>query len=132
MKHLGLLLAVCTFSLSAIPASGSGFLAPHDPLAPTDSWGRLHQSPAINDVDYAPRESWRLFYYVKSRHDLVKDPAYMGAVQVELRRRSYYCGPIDGAFSSEVIEAIARLQKNYAFPVDGHLTVQVRRALHLP
>jgi peptidoglycan hydrolase-like protein with peptidoglycan-binding domain len=49
-----------------------------------------------------------------------------------LRRLGYYCGPIDGVFSGEVSDAIARLQKNYSMRVTGTLTIPVRRALHLP
>jgi peptidoglycan hydrolase-like protein with peptidoglycan-binding domain len=59
-------------------------------------------------------------------------PAYVGAVQRDLARLGYYCGPIDGIWSPEVSDAIARLQKNYSMRVTGTLTIPVRRALHLP
>jgi peptidoglycan hydrolase-like protein with peptidoglycan-binding domain len=49
-----------------------------------------------------------------------------------LKRLGYYCGPIDGIFSDEVGDAIARLEKNYSLRVTGTLTNPVRRALHLP
>jgi len=49
-----------------------------------------------------------------------------------LRRLGYYCGPIDGIFSDDVGDAIARLQKNYSMRVSGTLTEPLRRALHLP
>jgi len=71
-------------------------------------------------------------YYFESGETLIADPAYVGALQSALRRRGYYCGAIDGVFSSEVMAAIARMQKNYTLPVTGTLTVAVRRALHLP
>ena len=63
---------------------------------------------------------------------LIVQPAYVGGLQRDLRRLGYYCGPIDGVFSDEVSEAIARLQKNYSMRVTGTLTDPVRRALHLP
>jgi peptidoglycan hydrolase-like protein with peptidoglycan-binding domain len=56
----------------------------------------------------------------------------MGALQRDLARLGYYCGPIDGVFSDEVSDAIARLQKNYSQSVTGTLTIPVRRVLHLP
>ena len=59
-------------------------------------------------------------------------PGYVGAMQAALRRLGYYCGPIDGIFSPEVADAIARLQKNYSLRVTGTFTDSVRWALHLP
>jgi peptidoglycan hydrolase-like protein with peptidoglycan-binding domain len=53
-------------------------------------------------------------------------------MQTTLRRMGYYCGPIDGVFTAEVADAIARLQKNSSMRVTGTLTDPVRRALHLP
>ena len=35
------------------------------------------------------------------------DPAYVGALQRDLKRLGYYCGRIDGVFSDEVSFAIA-------------------------
>ena len=64
--------------------------------------------------------------------ELITQPAYVGALQRDLSRLGYYCGPIDGVFSDEVSEAIASLQKNYSQRVTGTLTVPVRRVLHLP
>lgn len=103
-----------------------------DPLAPRDEWGVLHQSPSLNPTDFAHRSGSRWYFYFKSRHELLADPAYVGALQTVLRNRGYYCGPIDGIMSSEVSDAIARVQKNYAQRVNGRLTVPVRRALNLP
>ena len=109
------------------------FFDPHqDPLAPRDEDGLLHQMPALNPTDLAPRHSTRLGYYFQSGAQLVHDPAYVGALQTALNRNGYYCGPIDGVFSPRVAEAIAHLQKNSSLPVTGALTVGVRRALHLP
>ena len=120
---VGLLLAWCVS-----PALASS----RDPLAQRDSWGLLHQTPVLEPTDFEPREPCRFFYYSKPRHVVAADPAYVGSLQVALRRNGYYCGPIDGVFSDEVKDAIARLQKGYSMRVDGALTVAVRRALYLP
>jgi hypothetical protein len=103
-----------------------------DPLAPRDEWGVLHQTSNLREIDYAHRESSRLYYYFKSGRELLRDPAYVGALQAVLRSRGYYCGPIDGIMTEAVNEAIAKVQKNYAQSVTGTLTVPVRRALNLP
>lgn len=103
-----------------------------DPLAPRDEWGVLHQTKNLNAVDYAHRYPYRIYYYFHSGKELLADPAYVGALQVSLRNRGYYCGPIDGVMSEEVSLAIAQLQKNHTQRVTGTLTVPVRRALHLP
>jgi hypothetical protein len=103
-----------------------------NPLAPRDEWGRLHQMPNVDETDYFPRSDSRLYYYFKSRHELLRDPAYVAALQTVLRSRGYYCGPIDGAMSDLVSDAIARVQKNHLQRVNGQLTIAVRRALHLP
>ena len=129
----------CLLVLSLLVLSGTCVLADEDPLfhssdplAPRDEWGRLHQTPALYPIDYAHRESSRLYYYFKSGRELLQDPAYVGALQLVMRNRGYYCGPIDGIMSEEVTEAIARVQKNYVQRVTGRLTVPVRRALNLP
>ena len=104
-----------------------------DPLAQRDGIGLLHQSRTnVNETDFAHRHPFRPLYWIEGRRDLIKDPAYVGAVQRDLARLGYYCGPIDGVYSPDVSEAIARLQKNYSMPVTGTLTIPVRRALHLP
>ncbi|MEY2551276.1 MAG: putative peptidoglycan binding domain, partial [Verrucomicrobiota bacterium] len=103
-----------------------------NPLAPRDEWGRLHQMPNVDETDYFPRSGSRLYYYFKSRHELLRDPAYVASLQTVLRNRGYYCGPIDGVMSDLVSEAIARVQRNHLQRVNGQLTVPVRRALHLP
>lgn len=105
---------------------------PTDPLAPRDQWGVLHQTGVLHPTDFAYRHTQRFDYYYKSGRALLADPAYLGALQVCLRNRGYYCGPIDGIMSEDVSDAIARLQKNHAQRVTGTLTVPVRRALHLP
>ena len=63
---------------------------------------------------------------------MVADPGYVGALQRDLKRLGYYCGPIDGVYTVEVAEAIAALQKNYSQKVTGTLTIPVRRVLYLP
>lgn len=121
------LLAVPAFASSDDPLFHSA-----NPLAPRDEWGRLHQMPNVDPTDYFHRSGSRLYYYFKSRHELLADPAYVASLQVVLRNRGYYCGPIDGVMSELVSEAIARVQKNYVQRVTGTLTVPVRRALNLP
>jgi len=104
-----------------------------DSLAPRDEWGLLHQSrTTLYETDVAPRYHWRPLDYLESGRELIAQPAYVGAVQRDLRRLGYYCGPIDGVFSDEVSDAIARLQKNYSMRVTGTLTIPVRRVLFLP
>jgi hypothetical protein len=103
-----------------------------DPLAQRDEYGLLHQGRHVNATDVAPRYRWRFFYYFKAPEQLIVQPAYVGSMQTALRRLGYYCGPVDGVFTQEVADAIARLQKNYSMPVTGTLTDSVRRALHMP
>jgi hypothetical protein len=103
-----------------------------DSLAARDEWGLLHQSRTVYPTDYAPRYPWRPLYWLESGRELSAQPAYVGALQRDLQRLGYYCGPIDGIFSPEVSDAIARLQKNYSQRVTGTLAVPVRRVLHLP
>jgi len=104
-----------------------------DSLAARDDIGLLHQSrTTVNDTDFARRHHWRPLYYFESGRELIAQPAYVGALQRDLSRLGYYCGPIDGVFSDEVSDAIASLQKNYSQRVTGTLTLPVRRVLHLP
>jgi hypothetical protein len=103
-----------------------------DPLAPRDDYGLLHQSPAPNRTDFDHRAPFRFSYYLESGATLAAAPAYVGALQDALRRRGYYCGPIDGVFSDAVRDAISRMQKNFSLRVTGTLTPAVRRGLHLP
>ena len=103
-----------------------------DPLAQRDEWGTTHQMPRVNATDFAPRYRWRWMYYFKAPEQLVLQPAYVASMQTALRRLGYYCGPVDGVFTAEVSDAIARLQKNYSMRVTGTLTTPVRRALFMP
>ena len=103
-----------------------------DSLAQRDEYGLLHQGREFNPTDWHARDHYRWVYYFKASEQLVAEPAYVGAVQRDLKRLGYYCGPIDGIFTPEVSDAIARLQKNYSMRVTGTLTIPVRRALHLP
>jgi Putative peptidoglycan binding domain len=103
-----------------------------DPLAQHDEYGLLHQGKRVYDTDFAPRYQWRWAYYFKANEQLMVQPAYVGSMQAALRRLGYYCGPINGVFTPEVSDAIARLQKNYSMRVTGTLTDSVRRALHMP
>ncbi len=108
------------------------FFKGNDPLAPRDEWGQLHQMGELNETDVERRAPYRIYYYARSRHELAKDRAYIGSLQVSLERLGYYCGPIDGYFSADVIDAIARFQKAHRMRVTGNLTVAVRRALRMP
>ncbi len=105
---------------------------PTDPLAQRDEWGLLHQGKRVNATDFAPRYRWRFIYYFMVPEQLVLQPSYVGSMQTALRRLGYYCGPIDGVFTPEVADAIARFQKNYSMRVTGTLTDPVRRALYMP
>jgi hypothetical protein len=108
------------------------FFHSSDALAPRDDQGLLHQGGSVNETDFAQRYHCRWVYYFKASEQLVVQPAYVGALQRDLTRLGYYCGPIDGVFSNQVGDAIARLQKNCSMPVTGTLTEPVRRVLHLP
>lgn len=104
----------------------------YDVLAPRDGHGVMHQGKTPRDVDFEPRYQRRWVYYFMAPEQLIQQPAYVGALQRDLRRLGYYCGPIDGIYSHEVSDAMARLQKNNSMRVTGTLTDPVRRALHLP
>lgn len=132
MKRAILIALATGLSGILVQASDDPFFHSTDPLAQRDEWGLLHQMPAPNATDFAPRYHWRPLYYFESGHELIGQPAYVGALQRDLRRLGYYCGSIDGVFSREVSDAIARLQKNCSMRVTGTLTVPVRRALFLP
>ena len=73
-----------------------------DPLAQRDDYGLTHQGRNVNATDFAPRYHWRLCYYFKDREQLILDPAYVGSMQTALKRRGYYCGPVDGVFTPQV------------------------------
>src|ERR1700747_565379 len=79
-----------------------------DVLAPRDDVDFLHQSRTLYDPDFEHRLHWRFRYNVQSGRELVRDPACVGALQRDLKRLGFYCGPIDGVFTLEVSEAIAR------------------------
>lgn len=127
-----LVVSLIAMSIAYARASDDPLFHSTDPLAPRDEWGVFHQTPTLYPTDFAPHSGVRFFYYLRSGRDLLRDPAYVGALQVCLRNRGYYCGPIDGINSEEVSDAIARLQKNHAQRVTGRLSIPVRRALHLP
>src|ERR1700724_2724670 len=73
-----------------------------DSLAPRDNWGLLHQMAAPNATDFERRYHWRPLYYLESGRELIAQPAYVGALQRDLARLGYYCGPICGVFSGAV------------------------------
>ena len=104
-----------------------------DPLAPRDEWGLLHAGKDLDATDYAPRRYLtRLTYNTIGHATLSRDPAYVGALQKALQRNGYYSGPIDGFFTADLTDAIARFQKNHSMRITGTLTIPVRRALYLP
>jgi hypothetical protein len=103
-----------------------------DVLAPRDDVDLLHQSHTVNETDYAHRHPMRALYWFEGKRQLIAQPAYVGAVQRDLKRLGYYCGPIDGVYSDDLSDSIARFQKTYSMRVTGTLTIPVRRALHLP
>jgi hypothetical protein len=126
-----MLLALC--SAQAFILNEEIFSIPSkDSLAQRDEYGLLHQGKDPNPTDYDARNHCRFVYYFKTSEQLVAEPAYVGALQRDLHRLGYYCGPVDGVFTPQVSDAIARLQKNNSMRVTGTLTIPVRRALHLP
>ena len=136
MKRIVLALILC---LSATVAFADEFdvvdydiFRSVDPLAQRDEWGLVHQGKAVNATDFAPRYKWRWCYYFKANEQLIVQPAYVGSMQTKLRRLGSYCGPVNGVFTPDVSDAIARLQKNHSMRVTGTLTEPVRRALHMP
>jgi len=136
MKRLGIVLIamfLCSNGASAFIIDEEIFSRfSVDSLAARDEHGLLHQMPTVRATDFDRRYTRRWIYYFKGNEELMAQPAYVGALQRDLRRLGYYCGPIDGVFSDEVGNALARLQKNYSMRVTGTLTEPVRRALHLP
>ena len=131
MKNLSLLTVLLGAFCST--AAADTIFRSVDPLAARDEWGILHQMPTTNPTDFERRRfHTRITYNMRSGRSLSQDPAYVGALQVALRRTGYYCGAIDGIFSADVVDAIARLQKSYSMKVTGNLTIPVRRALRLP
>jgi hypothetical protein len=132
LSRFAIALVISLGAVSAFASDDDPLFHSSNPLAPRDEWGRLHQMPNVDATDYFPRSGSRLYYYFKSRHELLRDPAYVASLQTVLRNRGYYCGPIDGVMSDNVSEAIAKVQKNHVQRVTGTLTVPVRRALNLP
>ena len=133
MNSFRIFLATVFFGLLATSAFALDESLFHhtDSLAQRDEWGLLTQGP-LNPTDFERRYPWRWIYYPISCRELSADTAYVGALQTALRRKGYYYGPVDGAFSDEVVASICRLQKAHAMRVNGRLTVPVRRALFLP
>jgi Putative peptidoglycan binding domain len=133
-NKLGFIIAVIASSVavSALASDDDPLFHSSNPLAQRDEWGRFHQMSNVIPTDYEHRSGSRWYYYFKSRQELLRDPAYVASLQIVMRNRGYYCGPIDGVMSDLVSDAIAKVQKNYVQRVDGKLTVPVRRALNLP
>lgn len=140
MNSIGKIFAAGALALALFSGGASAFILDEeilgyesvDPLAPRDVFGPLHQMPKLNDTDFAPRYRYRYAYYFKAPEQLVVQRSYVAALQRDLRRSGYYCGPINGVFSDELGDSIARMEKNHSMRVTGTLTDPVRRALHLP
>jgi len=140
MKSVSKIFAAALLTLALFSGGARGFILDEeilsyesfDPLAPRDVLGPLHQMRRVNDMDFAGRYRYRYAYYFKAPEQLMLQPAYVAALQRDLRRLGYYCGPTNGIFSNDVSDAIARMQKNYSMRVTGTLTDPVRRALNLP
>src|ERR1700704_2919321 len=108
MKHSIAALLIITFSAVIARADlneiffDRPFFHHTDTLAPRDEWGLTHQSrTTLYETDFASRYSPRAAYYGMSGRELITQPAYVGALQRDLARLGYYCGPIDGVFSDE-------------------------------
>jgi hypothetical protein len=127
-----LFVAVVLLASPAVAFDDDPLFHSENPLAPRDSWGRLHQMPNVIPSDYEHRDGSRLYYYFKSGPELLRIPAYVASLQTVLKQRGYYCGPLDGIYSDLVADAIAKVQKNHVQRVTGTLTVPVRRVLNLP
>ena len=130
-------LIICAFgTLGFGSATAQGleelWFRPTETLAQRDDYGLLHSSKTVYPTDLEPRYRWRALYYLEGSRDVARMPAYVGAVQIALKRLGYYCGPIDGMFSEEVSDAVTRMQRNYSMRVTGTITHAVRRELHLP
>src|SRR5438270_9002301 len=121
LSRIALVLLSATLTAICVRASDDDPLFHSiNPLAPRDDWGRLHQMPNVDETDYFPRSGSRLYYYFKSRHELLRDPAYVASLQTVLRSRGYYCGPIDGVMSELVSEGIAIVTKTTLQSYYGH------------
>ena len=105
--RLSILALLVTVVTATADLTDENFLRSVDPLAARDEWGLLHHTREVYAVDFAQRYPSRWFYYFKASEQVITQPAYVGAVQRELRRLGYYCGPIDGIFTPEVGDAIA-------------------------
>src|SRR4051812_22957020 len=129
----GLCFVRATFAgLIFVETENDQVLRPTDPVAPRDDIGLLHQMPHGNETDFAPRHHWRPAYWFLDGQEVIRSVAYVAAMQRDLDRLGYYCGPIDGVYTADVSDSIARLQKAYSMRVTGTPTWAVRRALHLP
>src|SRR3984893_17253903 len=99
-----MILVVLLLSLRATLANvgdilcDSPFFHSTDALAPRDDLGLLHQSRTVYETDFAPRYWWRPLYWLEGERDLSGQPAYVGALQRDLRRLGYYFWAIGGRF----------------------------------
>src|SRR5438874_5241980 len=93
---------LCAFTAVAAQAQDQPMFHSTDTLAPRDQWGLLHSGKTLYSTDFAPRYHWRPLYWLEGGRDLVVQPAYVAALQRDLIRLGYYCGPIDGIFTEDL------------------------------
>ena len=70
-----------------------------DSLAERDEYGLLHQGKDPIQPTGTRAIIAGLFITSKASEQLIAEPAYVGALQRDLHRLGYYCGPIDGVFT---------------------------------
>jgi len=131
MTRIGVALIVvlgATAAQAGLPLPDYDNIGHVDPLAQRDEWGLVHQRPHLNDTDFAPRYQWRFCYYFKSGQELTTQPAYVGSMQVALRRLGYYCGPVDGIFSALDLIPTTRPTRTDIF---GSVTVDYKLFLNI-
>jgi peptidoglycan hydrolase-like protein with peptidoglycan-binding domain len=58
-------------------------------------------------------------------------PRVVARVQMELARRGYYHGPVDGELGGATVDAIGRFQASQGLPPTGHLNGRTLLALHV-
>ena len=76
------------------------------PFAPIDSLARVMNMDCFTRARHSIQPTWSraiiagLCITSKRRSSSTAEPAYVGALQRDLHRLGYYCGPIDGVFTA--------------------------------
>src|ERR1700733_1850893 len=60
-----------------------------------------------------------------------RPPRVVATVQIELARRGFYQGPVDGEFGEMTVDAIGRFQESRGLPPTGRIDNRTLLALHL-